>query len=198
MKFASILRKITTFSCFFSKYETTDKTLKFAQVKNIYYLCRKNQTDMKKLFATLLILVCYSSLASAVSYIYNGRSTYSSDILFTWDGKYLYNGRSTYSSDIILTFDGKYIYKGRSSYSSDIIATWDGKYLYQDRSTYSSDIILTWDGTYIYKGRSTYSSDILYTFDKKYAYKGRSTYSNDILCTVDGPIPVAVMMIVLF
>ena len=52
--------------------------------------------------------------------------------------------------------------------------------------------------TKIYRGNSTYSSDILYTFDKKYAYKGRSTYSSDILCTVDGPIPAAVMMIVLF
>ena len=36
----------------------------------------------------------------AQSRFYKGNSTYSSDILYSFDGKYIYNGRSTYSSDI--------------------------------------------------------------------------------------------------
>ena len=40
------------------------------------------------------------------THIYKGRNTYSSDILYTWDGKHLYQGRNTYSSDIVLTVDG--------------------------------------------------------------------------------------------
>ena len=79
---------------------------------------------MKKFSFLLFLFLLVSSMAHAVTYVYKGRSTYSSDILFTWDGKYLYAGRSTYSSDVILTFDGKYIYAGRSTYSSDILGTW--------------------------------------------------------------------------
>ena len=44
---------------------------------------------------------------------YKGNSSYSSDILYTWDGKSLYKGNSSYSSDILYTFDGKYVYRGR-------------------------------------------------------------------------------------
>ena len=153
---------------------------------------------MKKISTLLFLLLFCSSFASAVTYIYKGKSTYSSDILFTWDGKYLYNGKSTYSSDVILTFDGSYIYNGKSTYSSDIVCTWDGRYIYEGKSLYSSDIVLTWDGSFVYKGKSTYSSDILYTYDRKYAYKGRSSYTSDILCTVDGHLPIAVLMIILF
>ena len=38
--------------------------------------------------------------------IYQGNSTLSSKILYTWDGKYLYQGNSTLSYKIILTVDG--------------------------------------------------------------------------------------------
>lgn len=152
---------------------------------------------MKKVLSILFALVCCTSLASAVTYVYNGRSTYSGDILLTWDGKYLYQDKSTYSGDILLTFDGRYVYKGKSEYSGDILLTWDGKYLYSGKSTYSGDILLTWDGSYIYSGKSTYSGDILYTYNRQYVYKGRSTYSGDVLLTIDGSLPIAVLMMVL-
>ena len=171
------------FACYFQKNVIT---LHFVFV----------HTTMKKFSFLLFLFLLASSMAHAVTYVYKGRSTYSSDILFTWDGKYLYAGRSTYSSDVILTFDGKYIYAGRSTYSSDILGTWDGQYFYDDRSTYSSDILCTWDGKYVYKGRSTYSSDVLYTYDRQYVYSGRSTYSSDIILTVEGSLPIAVLIVI--
>ena len=119
--------------------------------------------DMKKNLLVLVTLLAISLSTAAQSRLYRGNSTYSSDIVLTFDGKYVYSGKSSYSSDIILTFDGKYIYSGKSTYSSDAIATFDGKYVYKGRSTYSSDVLFTYDGRHIYKGRSTYSSDILYT-----------------------------------
>jgi len=39
----------------------------------------------------------------------------------------VYSGNSTYSSDVVLTFDGKRIYKGSSTYSSDVLYTVDGQ-----------------------------------------------------------------------
>ena len=57
---------------------------------------------MKRLF--LLLAITLPLLATAQSRIYKGNSTYSSDALYTFDGKHLYKGRSTYSSDILLTF----------------------------------------------------------------------------------------------
>ena len=39
---------------------------------------------------------------------------------------HLFKGNSSYSSDILYTFDGKHVYRGRSSYSSDILYTFDG------------------------------------------------------------------------
>ena len=56
---------------------------------------------------------------------YKGNSSYSSDILYTWDGKSLYKGNSLYSSDIILNISGNRVYRGRSSYSSDILYNMD-------------------------------------------------------------------------
>ena len=38
--------------------------------------------------------------------IHKGRSTSSSDVLFTFDGKQIFKGRSTSSSDVINTYDG--------------------------------------------------------------------------------------------
>ena len=77
---------------------------------------------------TILILLFsfVSTLIMAQTHFYKGNSSYSSDILYTWDGKYIYRGKSTYSSDILYTYDGKHVYRGRSSYSSDILYTFDG------------------------------------------------------------------------
>ena len=77
-------------------------------------------------------------------------------------------------------------------------ATWDGQYFYDNKSTYSSDILCTWSGNHLYKGKSTYSSDVLYTYDRQYVYKGRSTYSSDIILTVDGVLPLAVLITILY
>ena len=82
---------------------------------------------MKKTLFLLIAIIVISIHAQAVSHLYRGNSTYTSDIIATWDGRYLYKGNSTYSSDILLTYDGKYLYAGRSTYSSDILGTWDGE-----------------------------------------------------------------------
>ena len=87
------------------------------------------------------ILTAIALQLHAVSHIYRGNSTYTSNIIATWDGRHLYRGNSTYTSDILLTWDGKYMYNGRSTYTSDIICSWDGRYLYSGRSSYSSDIM---------------------------------------------------------
>ena len=42
----------------------------------------------------------------AQTYFYKGNSTYSGNILYTWDGKHLYKGNSTYSGNILSTMDG--------------------------------------------------------------------------------------------
>lgn len=79
----------------------------------------------KKMVAVAVLLLTTCSLAQA-AYIYRGNSTYSSDILYTYDGLYLYRGRSTYSSDILYTYYRGHVYHGRSTYSSDIVCTTDG------------------------------------------------------------------------
>ena len=84
---------------------------------------------MKKTLIMLVAIIAMATQSHAVSHLYRGNSTYTSDIIATWDGRYLYRGNSTYSSDILLTYDGKYLYAGRSSYNSDIMGTWDGRYL---------------------------------------------------------------------
>ncbi len=86
---------------------------------------------MKRL--TLIILTFLSVTAMAQVQFYKGNSSYSSDVLYTFDGKSLYTGRSTYTSDILYTWDGKYIYSGRSTYNSDILYTWDGEHIYRGR-----------------------------------------------------------------
>ncbi len=70
----------------------------------------------------------------------------------------LYRGKSSYSGDIIYSFDGKAVYKGRSSYSGDILYSWDGKYIYKYTFTKVTDIptslIISYDGgnTKVYDG----------------------------------------------
>ena len=39
-------------------------------------------------------------------HIYHGAYTYSSEILYTWDGKHLYRGPYAYSSEILFTLEG--------------------------------------------------------------------------------------------
>ena len=75
----------------------------------------------------LLVLLLAPFYVEAQSHMYRGGSTYTSNILYTFDGKYLYRGNSTYSSDIIYTFDGQRVYRGNSTYSSDILYTLDGE-----------------------------------------------------------------------
>ena len=110
----------------------------------------------------------------------------------------IYKGKSTYSGDIIVTWNGKYPYQGKSTYPGDIMITWDGKYLYKGKSTYPGDILVTWEGEYLYKGKSNYSGDILYTMNGKYLYQGKSTYSGDILYALDGSISVPILISIIF
>lgn len=62
---------------------------------------------------TLLLLAFNVSAA----HLYYGNSTYSSDIMYTYENGHVYRGNSTYSSDILYTFanTGK-IYLGNSTY----------------------------------------------------------------------------------
>lgn len=60
-----------------------------------------------------IFVICIAYIASGLSVnaatkIYNGSNTYSSNILYTWDGKHLYQGANTYSSKILLTVDGTF------------------------------------------------------------------------------------------
>ena len=79
----------------------------------------------KPLLSLFIIAFFSTIMAQGSTHLYRGRSSYSSDILYTWDGRYIYRGRSTYSSDILCTYDGRYLYRGNSTYSSDILYTTD-------------------------------------------------------------------------
>ena len=81
---------------------------------------------MKKTLILLVAIIAMTMRVHAVSHIYRGNSTYTSDIIATWDGKHLLEGRSTYSSDILYTISGKHVYRGRSTYTSDILYTFSG------------------------------------------------------------------------
>ena len=101
---------------------------------------------LNRLNTLLLALLCsLVSFAEAQTYLYRGRSSYSGDILYSWDGRYMYKGRSDYSGDILITFDGQYIYRGRSTYSGDILYTVSGGHLYRGKSTYSGDILYSFN-----------------------------------------------------
>ena len=102
---------------------------------------------LNRLNTLLLALLCsLVSFAEAQTYLYRGRSSYSGDILYSWDGRYMYQGRSSYSGDILYTFDGRYVYQGRSTYSGDILLTISDGHVYRGRSTYSGDILYSFDG----------------------------------------------------
>ena len=58
---------------------------------------------MRRLIFILLALLPLCVFAQ--SKIYRGNSTYSSNVLYTWDGEHLYRGNSTYSSNILYTWD---------------------------------------------------------------------------------------------
>ena len=77
------------------------------------------------------------------------------------DGTHLYQGNSSYSSDILLTYRGGKIYNGRSTYDSDVVATWrDGK-MYRGRSVYQSDVLFTYKDNKVYRRNEPYQSSIL-------------------------------------
>lgn len=59
----------------------------------------------KPLLSLFIIAFFSTIMAQGSTHLYRGRSSYSSDILYTWDGRYLYRGNSTYSSDILYTTD---------------------------------------------------------------------------------------------
>ena len=80
-----------------------------------------------KRYLFLLSFIFLPLSIMADTYIYRGRYTNPSEIIYTWDGKNLYKGRYPNSSEIINVYDGKYFYKGRYSNSSNIIYTTDGK-----------------------------------------------------------------------
>ena len=42
----------------------------------------------------------------SMSHIYQGNSTYTNDVLYSYDDEFLYKGKSSYRSDILYTFDG--------------------------------------------------------------------------------------------
>lgn len=60
------------------------------------------------LFLALFLFCC--SISYALTHIYAGQYTYSSKIIYSWDGKHLYSGAYAYQSKIIYTFDGEHIY----------------------------------------------------------------------------------------
>ena len=56
---------------------------------------------MKNRSILIIVLLLLTSTLMAQTRCYHGRSTYQSDILYTWDGQHVYQGRSTYQSDIL-------------------------------------------------------------------------------------------------
>ena len=86
---------------------------------------KTNERQMMRRYLITACLLVMAMVAYAQGHIFKGASTYTSDILYTWDGKRLYRGNSTYQSDTVLTYDGKHVYKGQSSYRSDILLTTD-------------------------------------------------------------------------
>jgi len=91
------------------------------------YFCKKIMiTIMRHLVITLMLLSALLPVSAQKIHLYQGNSTYTSDILYTYDGRHLYQGNSTYTSDILLTYDGRHLYRGNSTYTSDILYTYDG------------------------------------------------------------------------
>ena len=62
----------------------------------------------KRIYSIILLIFATITLMAQTK-CYQGRSNYSGDIRYSWDGQYLYRGNSSYSGDILYTFDGKYI-----------------------------------------------------------------------------------------
>ena len=79
---------------------------------------------IRGLLTALLTLISLTAMSQV--HIYHGAYTYSSEILYTWDGKHLYRGSYAYSSEILYTWDGKHLYRGPYAYSSEILFTLDG------------------------------------------------------------------------
>lgn len=59
---------------------------------------------MKRVLTLLFTLISIATMAQ--TQLYRGRSSYSGDILYSFDGQYVYRGRSSYSGDILYTVSG--------------------------------------------------------------------------------------------
>ena len=64
----------------------------------------ENYCTMKRIILIIITLISINGMAQ--TYLYKGNSSYSSDILYSFDGKHVYRGRSSYSSDILYNMDG--------------------------------------------------------------------------------------------
>ena len=62
------------------------------------------QTLIRRLLATLFILTSLTAMSQV--HVYQGAYAYSTEILYTWDGKHLYRGAYAYSTEILYTMDG--------------------------------------------------------------------------------------------
>ncbi len=74
----------------------------------------------------MTLLLSFGLYGQAQVHVFKGNSTFTSNILYTWDGKYLYKGNSTFTSNILYTWDVKHLYKGNSTFTSNILFTYDG------------------------------------------------------------------------
>ena len=79
-----------------------------------------------KRLLTIIIILSASIIAYAQTKVYEGRSSYTSDVVCNVkDGK-IYKGQSSYTSDILATVRNQNVYSKTSSYSSDILFHYDG------------------------------------------------------------------------
>lgn len=85
--------------------------------------------------------------------VFEGRSNYSSDQIFTIEHGKIYKGRSTYSSDELKNFnpaalriDGNKVFKGKSNYSGDQIMNIEMLKIFKGRGNYGPDQIASIEG----------------------------------------------------
>lgn len=128
-----------------------------------------------KLFVIISFLfISLYSIAQTKIYYRNTNT-----IVATWHNNHLYEGNSTYLSDMLVTLNNGKLYKGNSTYRSDLLmyvgqygiiydtnnkpkCTID-RYVCDRGSIYKSDRKATIIGNKIYKGDSQYLSDLLFT-----------------------------------
>lgn len=133
---------------------------------------------VKILVIISFLFISFYSIAQTKIYYKNTNT-----VVATWHNNHLYNGNSTYHSDILVTLKDSKLYKGDSNYRNDLLLyigkygiIYDtnnkpkctiGRYVCDKGSTYKSDRKGTIIGNKIYKGDSQYLSDLLFrTSDK--------------------------------